>query len=347
MRPETSSSTSASSSTISPRAVLTRHAPSRSSESRRASSSPSRLRRQRRVDRDDVGLARAARRAPPHRSGSASRARAARILPHAARRRCRSGRARRCRASSRVSSSARKPSAHGAVHSPARTRRSPSTTRRRAARISAQVRSAVAASSTPGVFVTATPRAGERLDADPVVADAEVRDEPQRGKRRAVHRLVRDDAAPRRRRVARARRSRRRPARRTPGRDTAASREPSRGECPMPKRILMRATACGTSPRGRPRADRRRLPPRGRSLAYDHDPLLQRGSGVHVGGRHGGVRLELERRARAVPEELAAQRGCAPRDPLVQGRRRSARPSLQRADRRAPRSGSRADRIAT
>src|SRR4029450_364919 len=36
-------------------------------------------------------------------------------------------------------------------------------------------------------------------------------------------------------------RSRRRSTRRTPGRDTAASREPSRGECPMPNRILMRA----------------------------------------------------------------------------------------------------------
>src|SRR5262249_52084033 len=42
---------------------------------------------------------------------------------------------------------------------PERTSLSSSTTRRRTARMSANVRSAVAASSTPGVFVTAMPRA--------------------------------------------------------------------------------------------------------------------------------------------------------------------------------------------
>ncbi len=42
--------------------------------------------------------------------------------------------------------------------SPERTRRSPSASRRVAARISAMVRSAVASSSTPGVLVTTTPR---------------------------------------------------------------------------------------------------------------------------------------------------------------------------------------------
>ena len=50
-------------------------------------------------------------------------------------------------------------SAQPLPHLPARTYRSPSTTRRRTASTSANVRSAVAASSTPGVFVTETPRA--------------------------------------------------------------------------------------------------------------------------------------------------------------------------------------------
>src|SRR5262249_9735481 len=48
--------------------------------------------------------------------------------------------------------------------------------------------------------------------------------------------------APRRRPSAGAGRSRCRPARRAPGRGSAGSPEPSRRECPMPKRILMRTT---------------------------------------------------------------------------------------------------------
>ena len=50
---------------------------------------------------------------------------------------------------------------HSLPHLPERTKASPSTTRLRVARISAIVRSAVAASSTPGVFETATPRAAQ------------------------------------------------------------------------------------------------------------------------------------------------------------------------------------------
>ena len=48
--------------------------------------------------------------------------------------------------------------------------------------ISAKARSAVAASSTPGVFVTVTPARRAGGDVDPVVADAEVRDTRSRGR---------------------------------------------------------------------------------------------------------------------------------------------------------------------
>ena len=61
------------------------------------------------------------------------------------------------------------------------------------ARISASVRSATAASSTPGVFVTAIAARAARLDVDSVVADAVVRDEPQVGEEVELARPDLDD----------------------------------------------------------------------------------------------------------------------------------------------------------
>ena len=72
--------------------------------------------------------------------------------------------------------SMRGPQIHG---SPDRTNRSASTTRRVTARIIAKVWSAVASSSTPGVFVTTTPRRVASGDVDVVVPDRDVGDDAQ------------------------------------------------------------------------------------------------------------------------------------------------------------------------
>ena len=64
-------------------------------------------------------------------------------------------------------------------HSPRRTSRSPSDSRRVIARISAHVKSATDSVSTSGVLVTTMPRDARVGDVDVVVADGDVRDDLQ------------------------------------------------------------------------------------------------------------------------------------------------------------------------
>ena len=116
-----------------------------------------------------------------------------------------------------VSSSARNPSAHEPLHSPARTRRSPSTTRR-----------ACGEDQRPGQVggrgVEHARRVRHRhtgpaepFHAEPVVADAEIRDEPQRRKIASRRSARSPRSEPRRRLAASSGPTSRRPARRTPG----------------------------------------------------------------------------------------------------------------------------------
>ena len=150
-----------------------------------------RLGRQRAVQRDDVGgreqLVERAGSAPrARRSTAGSAAAAAGVDDRPSRTR---GRGARSRApiwpeaddAERLALDAR---AEVEVHAPrpgapARTSRSPSPSRRVAIRISANAMSAVASVRTPGVFVTITPRAAQAGDVDVVVADRDVRDDPQ------------------------------------------------------------------------------------------------------------------------------------------------------------------------
>src|SRR5207249_9976952 len=92
----------------------------------------------------------------------------------------------------------------------------------------------------------------------------------------------------------------------------------------FPYTTLFRSTG-GTPGRGarggRGDSERGLLPARGWPLAHDDDHLLQRGTRLLLGRRHGRLRLEHERRPRQVPEDLAPCRESADRDPLVQGRR--------------------------
>ena len=70
-------------------------------------------------------------------------------------------------------------------------------------------------------------------------------------------------------------------------------------------------------PGARPGAVCRRVSPRRGSLASGGDHVLQRGPRLQLGGRLRGIRLEHERGARAVSEELTARCEGAARDPLV------------------------------
>ena len=85
---------------------------------------------------------------------------------------------------------------------------------------------------------------GARRDVDPVVADAEVRDDPEAGKQVERHGLVGDDERPRRpgaaRRASRAGAPRHREARRTLGRDSGAS-----------PGLACATRTCGVAARGR------------------------------------------------------------------------------------------------
>ena len=263
MRPETSSATSASSSTIAPRAVFTSVAPSRRSASRSREIRPVVSGVERRVQRDDVRLAQQIVELADSRRRRAASA---------------GGRARACRRprARRATAAADPPEADDAERRAAQVapeeRRSPTTTcpsvpparvrrpRRRRRAYGEQQRDREIGGR--GVEHARRVRHRDaaraaRVDVDLVVADAVVRDEPKR--RQAVeHRVV--DGCLRRRSA---------PRRRRAGRPTAPiSTSPSSSHASPGKRLVARtftARSVARAPRrGRAcSARRRRSPSRG------------------------------------------------------------------------------------